>query len=221
MGTSTKGMRPAPMGAGYPAPGDPTGYSDRMSHAAADHPGMSARRLPAVEERSAGGVVVDVHEGEARIAVIARRNRAGRIELASAVEGVTKRFGTFEAVSHMDLEIADGEFFTMLGPSGCGKTTTLRMIAGFEQPTEGKVLIELGTIDYWFAAGERRIHKYVHHYLLEATGGHLTIENDPDHEAIDVAWLPLRDAHRHLTFPNERRIARLAWQRLSGDAASC
>ena len=42
----------------------------------------------------------------------------------------------------MDLEIADGEFFTMLGPSGCGKTTTLRMIAGFEQPTEGKVLID-------------------------------------------------------------------------------
>ena len=90
-----------------------------------------------------------------------------------------------------------------------------------ETGIEGKVLIELGTIDYWFAAGERRIHKYVHHYLLEATGGHLTIENDPDHEAIDVAWLPLRDAHRHLTFPNERRIARLAWQRLSGDAASC
>ncbi|MBK8294212.1 MAG: ABC transporter ATP-binding protein [Solirubrobacterales bacterium] len=58
------------------------------------------------------------------------------------LEGVTKRFGTFEAVKDMDLEIADGEFFTMLGPSGCGKTTTLRMIAGFEQPTEGKVLID-------------------------------------------------------------------------------
>ncbi|MBK5233216.1 MAG: ABC transporter ATP-binding protein [Thermoleophilia bacterium] len=58
------------------------------------------------------------------------------------LEGVTKRFGTFEAVKGMDLEIADGEFFTMLGPSGCGKTTTLRMIAGFEQPTEGKVLID-------------------------------------------------------------------------------
>ncbi|MGK2932792.1 MAG: ABC transporter ATP-binding protein [Solirubrobacterales bacterium] len=58
------------------------------------------------------------------------------------LEGVTKRFGTFEAVKEMDLEIADGEFFTMLGPSGCGKTTTLRMIAGFEQPTEGKVLID-------------------------------------------------------------------------------
>jgi len=58
------------------------------------------------------------------------------------LEGVTKRFGTFEAVKNMDLEIADGEFFTMLGPSGCGKTTTLRMIAGFEQPSEGKVLID-------------------------------------------------------------------------------
>ncbi|MBN8868142.1 MAG: ATP-binding cassette domain-containing protein, partial [Solirubrobacterales bacterium] len=51
--------------------------------------------------------------------------------------GVTKRFGDFTAVHDMDLEIADGEFFTMLGPSGCGKTTTLRMIAGFEQPTTG------------------------------------------------------------------------------------
>ncbi len=58
------------------------------------------------------------------------------------LEGVTKRFGAFEAVKNMDLEIADGEFFTMLGPSGCGKTTTLRMIAGFEQPTEGQVLID-------------------------------------------------------------------------------
>ena len=194
MGTSTKGMRPAPMGAGYPAPGDPTGYSDRMSHAAADHPRMSARRLPAVEERSAGGVVVDVHEGEARIAVIARRNRAGRIEWCLPK-------GHIEGDETLP-------------------QTAAREVAE-ETGIEGKVLIELGTIDYWFAAGERRIHKYVHHYLLEATGGHLTIENDPDHEAIDVAWLPLRDAHRHLTFPNERRIARLAWQRLSGDAASC
>jgi spermidine/putrescine transport system ATP-binding protein len=58
------------------------------------------------------------------------------------LEGVTKKFGSFAAVKDMDLEIANGEFFTMLGPSGCGKTTTLRMVAGFEQPTEGKVLID-------------------------------------------------------------------------------
>ena len=58
------------------------------------------------------------------------------------LEGVTKRFDEFVAVKSMDLDIGQGEFFTMLGPSGCGKTTTLRMIAGFEQPTEGSVQIE-------------------------------------------------------------------------------
>jgi spermidine/putrescine transport system ATP-binding protein len=58
------------------------------------------------------------------------------------LEGVTKKFGGFVAVDDIDLEIANGEFFTMLGPSGCGKTTTLRMIAGFEQPTIGKVKID-------------------------------------------------------------------------------
>ncbi|MBU3691494.1 MAG: ABC transporter ATP-binding protein [Solirubrobacterales bacterium] len=59
-----------------------------------------------------------------------------------SLRGVTKDFGSFTAVDDIDLDIADGEFFTMLGPSGCGKTTTLRMIAGFEQPTAGKVLID-------------------------------------------------------------------------------
>ena len=58
------------------------------------------------------------------------------------LEGVTKKFGEFVAVRDIDLDIAQGEFFTMLGPSGCGKTTTLRMVAGFEQPTNGNVKIE-------------------------------------------------------------------------------
>jgi spermidine/putrescine transport system ATP-binding protein len=58
------------------------------------------------------------------------------------LEGVTKRFGDFTAVRRMDLDIPTGEFFTMLGPSGCGKTTTLRMVAGFEEPTEGRVLLD-------------------------------------------------------------------------------
>jgi putative spermidine/putrescine transport system ATP-binding protein len=57
------------------------------------------------------------------------------------LEGLVKRYGDVEAVAGIDLEIADGEFFSMLGPSGSGKTTTLRMIAGFEQPTEGRVLL--------------------------------------------------------------------------------
>ncbi len=60
---------------------------------------------------------------------------------AIRLEGVVKRFGEVEAVAGVDLEIADGEFFSMLGPSGSGKTTTLRMIAGFELPTEGRVLL--------------------------------------------------------------------------------
>ena len=54
---------------------------------------------------------------------------------------VTKRFGAVTAVDHMNLRIARGEFYSLLGPSGCGKTTTLRMIAGFEQPTEGEILL--------------------------------------------------------------------------------
>ncbi len=58
------------------------------------------------------------------------------------LERVTKRFGDVTAVRSLDLTIAAGEFFTLLGPSGCGKTTTLRMVAGFEEPTEGRVLID-------------------------------------------------------------------------------
>jgi spermidine/putrescine transport system ATP-binding protein len=58
------------------------------------------------------------------------------------LERVTKRFGSVEAVRTLDLQIERAEFFTLLGPSGCGKTTTLRMVAGFEQPSEGAVLID-------------------------------------------------------------------------------
>jgi spermidine/putrescine transport system ATP-binding protein len=58
------------------------------------------------------------------------------------LDGVTKRFGDFTAVDDLDLSLAHGEFFTLLGPSGCGKTTTLRMIAGFEQPSGGEIMIE-------------------------------------------------------------------------------
>ena len=56
--------------------------------------------------------------------------------------GVSKRFGDTVAVDHIDLEVEAGEFFSLLGPSGCGKTTTLRMIGGFEQPTEGRIELQ-------------------------------------------------------------------------------
>src|SRR5262249_50140534 len=53
--------------------------------------------------------------------------------------GITKSYGAFKAVDDVSLEIADGEFLVLLGPSGCGKTTTLRIVAGFIEPTEGSV----------------------------------------------------------------------------------
>jgi spermidine/putrescine transport system ATP-binding protein len=62
-------------------------------------------------------------------------------------EGVTKRFGPTVAVDDLSLSVKRGEFFSLLGPSGCGKTTTLRMIAGFEQPTLGSVYLEGDPVD--------------------------------------------------------------------------
>jgi spermidine/putrescine transport system ATP-binding protein len=61
---------------------------------------------------------------------------------AITFEGVTKRFGETVAVRTFDLAIEKGEFFSLLGPSGCGKTTTLRMVAGFEQPSEGHIYLD-------------------------------------------------------------------------------
>ncbi len=61
--------------------------------------------------------------------------------IAVEFSGVTKRFGDFAAVENLNLDIYEGEFFSLLGPSGCGKTTTLRMIAGFEKTTEGNISV--------------------------------------------------------------------------------
>jgi putative spermidine/putrescine transport system ATP-binding protein len=61
--------------------------------------------------------------------------------IAVSLEKVVKRFGDVTAIDGVDLEVYEGEFFSMLGPSGSGKTTCLRMIAGFERPTEGRILL--------------------------------------------------------------------------------
>ncbi len=74
-------------------------------------------------------------EPRGQLGVVASGGRVAAVSL----EGVVKRFGDVVAVAGIDLEIADGEFFSMLGPSGSGKTSTLRMIAGFEVPTEGTI----------------------------------------------------------------------------------
>ncbi|HEX6009346.1 MAG TPA: ABC transporter ATP-binding protein, partial [Actinomycetota bacterium] len=61
--------------------------------------------------------------------------------VAIALEDVRKSFGDVEAVRGVSLDIREGEFLTFLGPSGCGKTTTLRMIAGFEEPDSGRLFL--------------------------------------------------------------------------------
>src|ERR1700682_2518600 len=58
------------------------------------------------------------------------------------IDSVVKKFGAFRAVDQLSLDIRAGEFFALLGPSGCGKTTLLRMLAGFETPDEGRILLE-------------------------------------------------------------------------------
>ena len=79
------------------------------------------------------------------VAVAVRADGSDDPGVAVRLEGVVKRFGDVVAVDGVDLDVREGEFFSMLGPSGSGKTTCLRMIAGFERPTEGRVL--LGGID--------------------------------------------------------------------------
>jgi spermidine/putrescine transport system ATP-binding protein len=78
---------------------------------------------------------------------------------------VVKQFGEVVAVDRIDLEVLDGEFFSLLGPSGCGKTTTLRMIGGFEQPTSG--LIELQGQDVtWLPPYKRNVNTVFQNYAL-------------------------------------------------------
>ena len=65
----------------------------------------------------------------------------GGMQVAVSVRNAVKRYGTTTALHGVSLDIADNSFFTLLGPSGCGKTTLLRMIAGFEEATEGEILL--------------------------------------------------------------------------------
>ena len=76
------------------------------------------------------------------MAVGGEMNAPGGSTAGVELRDVTKRFDEFVAVDDLSLDLAGGEFFTLLGPSGCGKTTTLRMIAGFERPTEGEIRID-------------------------------------------------------------------------------
>jgi 8-oxo-dGTP pyrophosphatase MutT (NUDIX family) len=132
-----------------------------------------------------------MHAARPAVAVIARVNRAGRLEWCLP-KGHLEGSETPQEAAVREIEEETG--------------------------IRGRIVGDLGTIDYWFAADGRRIHKTVHHYLLEATGGELSVEGDPDAEAVDVAWVPLEDLGSRLAFPNERRIARAARALLADSA---
>ena len=82
-----------------------------------------------------------------------------------ALTGVSKSFGGSPAVDDVTLEIGEGEFFSLLGPSGCGTTTTLRMIAGFEEPDEGRIVLQ-GTDVTTVSANKRPVNMVFQQYAL-------------------------------------------------------
>jgi putative spermidine/putrescine transport system ATP-binding protein len=105
---------------------------------------------------------VEVSEPAGAVSAQIDRNGA---QPAVRFEGVVKRFGNVVAVDGVDLDIREGEFFSMLGPSGSGKTTCLRMIAGFEQPSEGRILLS-GTDVSRLAPYERDVNTVFQDYAL-------------------------------------------------------
>ena len=76
-----------------------------------------------------------------------------------------------------------------------------------ETGIKGEIIGVLGTIDFWFVADRRRIHKTVHHFLLTAVGGSLS---DEDIEVTEVAWVPLTELTERLAYPDERELIRIA-----------
>ncbi len=139
-----------------------------------------------MDETSAGGLVVD--GDRACAAVIGRLDRRGRL-LWSLPKG------------HIEV----GE---------TAEQAAVREIAE-ETGINGRVLAELGTIDYWFVAEDRRVHKTVHHFLLEAVGGELS---DLDVEVTEVAWVPLSELADRLAYADERRLVHKATELLSEPA---
>ena len=183
------GPPPARRSARGPVPTPPGGHALHVDPVLLHRPSVTS--LPVVEETSAGGLVITLTRGVPHAAVIARRNRGGRLEWCLPK-------GHLEGVETPE-------------------EAAVREIAE-ETGIVGLIERRLGTIDYWFTGDDRRVHKVVHHFLLSAVGGELTVEGDPDGEAEDVAWVALLDLDGRLAYPNERRLALAAFAALADRA---
>jgi 8-oxo-dGTP pyrophosphatase MutT (NUDIX family) len=136
-------------------------------------------RLARTYETSAGGFVLSA-DGKDQVALIARVNRGGKTDWC-----IPKGHPENEE----DLRQA-----------------AIREI-GEETGILGEILADIGQIKYDFSAGRKKITKTVHHFLLIQTGGHLTVENDPQREASAVEWVSINEAQDRLTHENEKRMA--------------
>lgn len=146
----------------------------------------SRPRLHRLDETSAGGLVVDESGTVPRGALIGRLGRKGKL-LWSLPKG----------------HIEAGE---------TPEDAAVREVAE-ETGITGRVIAELGTIDFWFIAGGKRVHKTVHHFLLRAHGGQLS---DADIEVAAVAWVPLDELDERLAYDDERELVARAADLLTG-----
>lgn len=133
---------------------------------------------------------------------------------AVELRNVTKKFGQVVAVDDVSLRIGRGEFYSLLGPSGCGKTTTLRMIAGFEMPTRGEVLIE-GEVQGHLPPHQRPVNTVFQNYALFP---HMTVEQNIAF-GLEMRKVPKDEIRRrvgemlemvHLTGMGKRKPAQLS-----------
>jgi 8-oxo-dGTP pyrophosphatase MutT (NUDIX family) len=138
------------------------------------------RHLNRVEETSSGGFVLAA-DGTSRVALIGRLTRNGRIDWC-----VPK--GHPEGDENLE-------------------QAAIREIAE-ETGLEAEIIVNLGDIHYEFSAGNKLISKTVHHFLMRQTGGDLTVENDPQREAVDVQWFEIENLDTTLAHENERRMGR-------------
>ncbi|MGQ0467116.1 MAG: NUDIX hydrolase [Sporichthyaceae bacterium] len=151
--------------------------------------GAAPRRLRTVSEVSAGGLVVDRRAEEPTGVLIGRLDRRGRL-LWSLPKG------------HVE----------------AGETTEQAAIREVHEETgiKGRVLAKLGVIDFWFVAEGTRVHKTVHHFLLEAESGELS---DEDVEVDEVAWFPLGELAGRLAYETERKLLPAVTEQLEATPA--